>query len=672
MRTVLSAALVLGLGATIVMPALADDAVPVTARGRACTIEGTSGDNQLNGTGGRDVICGKGGDDRIDAKAGIDIVFGGDGDDAVLGGGGKDTLKGGAGRDYLIGGPGADKLLGGGGNDECLNAAGGGADRVDGGPDRDDYQADGSDTVVRAERETDSARPSRLRSEQRDPSGAAEPLQGATARRVAEHPAHRHRFGRLLDRVEHLGRACHESLFTGTHCFEPMMDRSMPGDVDRRPAAGRTVHDVAPCGQALPQVMTTGAMRIPEVLHQIWIGRRPAPTPWIETWRTINPAFEHLLWTEQGIDDLGLMHVRLYRDFMEAGLHDGAADVARVGYPAPVRGRVRRRRFGRAAAPARGTVHARAVLRSEGARRRRPPPSRGAELISNAFMGSVPGHPVLADYLGRLTGVRAQRLLRHTTGRGALTRSLAGWGPPRVQRPPAWTFFTTSIAEGARLEPVRAALLVDHGRTVGACRNDSVSGLDLVCCHEDHTARGVQRRRDRDHHHDHGAGAEGAARARTGGAAAAGAGVPQLRAELRVPRHLLEQPPPHAHATERVNGGILWANLHLLFWLSLVPFVDRLDGRERLRARSDRGVRRGAAPGGGRVLHPAAHDHRGQGPDSLLRAALGRDVKGKLSPVLYVVAILLAFVIRGSLAIYVFVALMWLVPDRRIASVIGD
>ncbi len=61
MRTVLSAALVLGLGATIVMPALADDSVPVTARGRACTIEGTSGDNHLNGTGGRDVICGKGG-----------------------------------------------------------------------------------------------------------------------------------------------------------------------------------------------------------------------------------------------------------------------------------------------------------------------------------------------------------------------------------------------------------------------------------------------------------------------------------------------------------------------------------------------------------------------------------------------------------------------------------
>ena len=49
--------------------------------------------------------------------------------------------------------------------------------------------------------------------------------------------------------------------------------------------------------------------------------------------------------------------------------------------------------------------------------------------------------------------------------------------------------------------------------------------------------------------------------------------VPQLRAELRLPRHLLEQPPPHALLTERVSGGVLWANMHLLFWLSLIPFA---------------------------------------------------------------------------------------------------
>ena len=192
----------------------------------------------------------------------------------------------------------------------------------------------------------------------------------------------------------------------------------------------------------------TGAMRIPKVLHQIWIGPRPAPTPWIETWRTINPAFEHLLWTEQGIDDLGLMHVRLYRDFMEAGLHDGAADVARVEIL---------HRFGGVYADA-DSVALRPLLeapfmRAEFFAPREPvdvgdPLSRGAELISNAFMGSVPGHPVLADYLGRLTGLRAQRPMWHTTGPGALTRSLAGWGPPKVQRTPAWTFFTTSIAGG--------------------------------------------------------------------------------------------------------------------------------------------------------------------------------------------------------------------------------
>ena len=187
-------------------------------------------------------------------------------------------------------------------------------------------------------------------------------------------------------------------------------------------------------------------MRIPEVLHQVWIGPRPAPMSWIETWRDINPEFEHRLWKEKDVDDLGLAHVRLYRDFMEAGLYDGAADVARVEIL---------HRLGGVYADAdsvalRPLVEA-PFMRAEFFAPREPvdigdPPSRGTELISNAFMGSVPDHPILAEYVGRLTGVRAQRPMWRTTGPGALTKSLAGWGPPKVRRLPAWTFFPTSIA----------------------------------------------------------------------------------------------------------------------------------------------------------------------------------------------------------------------------------
>jgi uncharacterized membrane protein len=121
------------------------------------------------------------------------------------------------------------------------------------------------------------------------------------------------------------------------------------------------------------------------------------------------------------------------------------------------------------------------------------------------------------------------------------------------------------------------------------------------------------------------------------------------------------------HVTERVTGGVLWANLHLLFWLTLVPFTTSWMGEN------------GFAPlptalyGG--VLLMAAIAYwilqraivAGEGRDSLLAVAVGRDIKGNLSPVLYVLAIAAAFV-RPWIAdaLYVAVALMWLVPDRRI------
>jgi uncharacterized membrane protein len=121
------------------------------------------------------------------------------------------------------------------------------------------------------------------------------------------------------------------------------------------------------------------------------------------------------------------------------------------------------------------------------------------------------------------------------------------------------------------------------------------------------------------------------------------------------------------HATKHVNGGILWANLHLLFWLSLFPFATGWMGENHVSATPTAAY--------GFVLLMAAIAYyileraiiARQGRDSLLAAAVGADWKGKLSPVLYLIAIPLSFVnpwIASS--IYVFVALLWLVPDPRI------
>jgi uncharacterized membrane protein len=120
-------------------------------------------------------------------------------------------------------------------------------------------------------------------------------------------------------------------------------------------------------------------------------------------------------------------------------------------------------------------------------------------------------------------------------------------------------------------------------------------------------------------------------------------------------------------ATERINGAILWANLHLLFWLSLVPFVTGWMGENHF-ASLPTAVYGAVLLMAGiayTILQAAIIRH--QGPHSKLAAAVGRGGKAKLSTVLYAAAIPLAFV-NELIAdgIYVFVALMWLVPDRRI------
>lgn len=121
-----------------------------------------------------------------------------------------------------------------------------------------------------------------------------------------------------------------------------------------------------------------------------------------------------------------------------------------------------------------------------------------------------------------------------------------------------------------------------------------------------------------------------------------------------------------------VNGLILWANSHLLFWLSLVPAATAWMGQN-LSAPLPTAVY-GAAllmPAIAYYLLQLAIIHK-QGAQSVLAKALGSDIKGKISPVLYAIGIALAFVSPWvSIAIYALVAIIWLVPDRRIENAIS-
>ena len=125
-------------------------------------------------------------------------------------------------------------------------------------------------------------------------------------------------------------------------------------------------------------------------------------------------------------------------------------------------------------------------------------------------------------------------------------------------------------------------------------------------------------------------------------------------------------------AAEHINGKVLWANLHLLFWLSLVPFVTGWMGENHFAPLPTAvyGIVLLAAAIAYYVLQTVIVAE--QGENSKLQKALGHDLKGKISPVIYVAAIILAFVNQWIAdALYVFVALMWLVPDRRIESKIN-
>lgn len=125
------------------------------------------------------------------------------------------------------------------------------------------------------------------------------------------------------------------------------------------------------------------------------------------------------------------------------------------------------------------------------------------------------------------------------------------------------------------------------------------------------------------------------------------------------------------HTVKKISGKMLWANLHLLFWLSLIPFVTGWMGENHF-AKEPMVLY-------GLILLMAAVSYfilqniiiKSQGHDSILKHAVGKDIKGKMSPVLYIIGIALAWISPwASGLIYVLVALIWLIPDKRIEKIL--
>ena len=126
-------------------------------------------------------------------------------------------------------------------------------------------------------------------------------------------------------------------------------------------------------------------------------------------------------------------------------------------------------------------------------------------------------------------------------------------------------------------------------------------------------------------------------------------------------------------AVKKVSGRVLWANLHLLFWLSLIPFVTGWIGENSF-------AQKPMALYGFILLMAAIAYYilqfqliKSHGPDSVLAKAVGKDIKGKLSPILYIVGIVFSWIntwISG--AIFILVAFIWLIPDKRIEKTIED
>jgi mannosyltransferase OCH1-like enzyme len=180
-------------------------------------------------------------------------------------------------------------------------------------------------------------------------------------------------------------------------------------------------------------------MTILRSIHQIWLGPNPSPDRWLATWRTLNPGSGYRLWDESSIAAFHLQHGDLYHRYLEAGLFDGAADIARVEILHRLGG-VYVDADSIALRPLDG-----AWFLEAGFFAALEPTAEHPGLVSNAFMGSRPGHPVLARYLAAFDRVNDLRPMWKLTGPGALTEALTS-REPDVEILPSWTFFPTALS----------------------------------------------------------------------------------------------------------------------------------------------------------------------------------------------------------------------------------
>lgn len=180
-------------------------------------------------------------------------------------------------------------------------------------------------------------------------------------------------------------------------------------------------------------------MSIPKVLHQVWIGPRPAPLAWMKTWREVNPDFSHRLWDADAIEAFGLRNRDVYLRFLAERLYDGAADVARAeilhrhGGVYADADSVALRPIGDAAFMQAGFFAQYELNESY------------PGLITNAFMGAVPGHDVLERYVEVLAQISELLPMWRVSGPGALSRVLTEGTSGDVTILPWWTFAATSL-----------------------------------------------------------------------------------------------------------------------------------------------------------------------------------------------------------------------------------
>ena len=175
------------------------------------------------------------------------------------------------------------------------------------------------------------------------------------------------------------------------------------------------------------------------MLHQIWVGPRAMPENWMRSWRDAHPSWTHRTWREDDVAALGLQNETLYRRCCDEGLFDAAADVARAEILLRDGGV-----YVDADSICRRTLDGAPFLEAGFFATLEPTPL-AEDLVTNAFMGARPGHPVLQRYVAALSTVDEPRPQWQRTGPLQLTAAVRAGHEADARILPAWTFLTQTV-----------------------------------------------------------------------------------------------------------------------------------------------------------------------------------------------------------------------------------